>query len=58
MGQAKDEMMRREEARTNAARAKGRICAMCGEVVEFDDPEPTSEAMLCAHCRNLMADDD
>lgn len=58
MGQAKDDAIRREEARTAAAAAKGRICARCDAVIEFDDAEPTSKAMLCSRCRAQMAKDD
>ena len=58
MGHEKDELLRKEEARTEAARAKGRVCARCGNVIEFDDPEPTSDHMLCDYCRNAMPKDD
>ena len=57
MGLLKDEVIRGEEAALRAAKAKGRTCAMCGETVPFDDVQPTSPTMLCAHCRNIMEKD-
>lgn len=58
MGSLKDEMMRKEEARDNAAHAKGRVCVRCGATIPFDDAEPTSDTMLCAYCRHTLEKDE
>ena len=57
MGREKDDLLKKEEAKTAAAAAKGRICSRCGSVVEFDDSEPTRKGMLCASCRNAIPKD-
>ena len=45
MSQAKDDIIRKEEAQEAAARAKGRICARCGATIPFDDIEETGAGM-------------
>lgn len=52
----KDYLEEMEYRKEQAARAKGRLCAICGEVIPFDVATP--DGMLCAYHQNQMAKDD
>ena len=52
MGRHKDESIKRAQARDAAAKAAGRLCKECSEVIDFDDLEADLRGdKLCSRCR-------
>lgn len=55
MGQAKEEMLRREEAQYEAARRDDRRCPYCNAVIPYGtEPGPHNE---CPACVGALKDD-
>ena len=57
MGRHKDKLIEQEEGREAAARARGRVCKMCGETIDFDDVFAEGSG-LCSSCRYKLNKDD
>ena len=55
MGRYQDELIKKEQARAAAAKAAGRLCEECTEVIDFDDLEADLRGdKLCSRCRRRL----